>query len=198
MYIVIDNQDSFVYNLVSYMRILERDVRVISGEKIVIEEIDSNLENVEGIIISPGPGKPDEYEDVRVFIQHYAGSVPILGVCLGHQMIGSIFGASVIKGKPMHGKVTELFHNEKGIFNKIENPYRVTRYHSLIISKVDFPEVLDICAVSDTGDIMAIKHKKYPIYGVQFHPEALLSENGIELLQNFIDICKLYKDKHME
>ena len=113
-------------------------------------------------------------------------------------MIGSIFGASVIKGKPMHGKVTELFHNEKGIFNKIENPYRVTRYHSLIISKVDFPEVLDICAVSDTGDIMAIKHKKYPIYGVQFHPEALLSENVIELLQNFIDICKLYKDKHME
>ena len=195
MYIVIDNQDSFVYNLVSYMRILQKNVKIIPGKEITIEEIDNDIEKVDGIIISPGPGKPDEYQDVRVFIQHYAGIVPILGVCLGHQMIGSVFGANVIKGKPMHGKVTEIFHNEQGIFNKIDNPCRVTRYHSLIVSKNDLPEVLDVCAVSAMGEIMAMKHKDYPVYGVQFHPEACPGpQDSGELFERFIKMMRREKN----
>lgn len=189
MLLMIDNYDSFVYNLVRYFKELGEDMVVVRNDKISLTEIDE--EKYSGIVISPGPKNPNEAGLCLDIIDKFKDKLPILGICLGHQCIGLHFGAKVVKGKePVHGKLSYVNHNNKDIFNELKNPLRVTRYHSLVVSKANFPKELEITAETEDGVIMGIKHKQYPIYGVQFHPEAELTEDGHKLLSNFIGECK--------
>ena len=186
---MIDNYDSFVYNLVRYFQELEEDVYTVRNDKITIKEIEEL--KPEGIIISPGPKSPLESGICLEILEHFKGKIPILGICLGHQCIGHFFGGSVVKGKePIHGKLSSVTHDNKGIFKGIPNPFTVTRYHSLIVEKDNISEDLEISAVTSDGVVMGVRHKKYLIEGVQFHPEAELTEHGHQLLKNFIDLCK--------
>lgn len=186
---MIDNYDSFVYNLVRYFQELEEDVYTVRNDKITISDIE-NLKPM-GIIISPGPKSPLESGICLEILEHFKGKIPILGICLGHQCIGHFFGGSVVKGKePIHGKLSSVTHDNKGIFKGIPNPFTVTRYHSLIVEKDNISEDLEISAVTSDGVVMGVRHKKYLIEGVQFHPEAELTEHGHQLLKNFIDLCK--------
>ncbi|MBU5487853.1 aminodeoxychorismate/anthranilate synthase component II [Clostridium sp. MSJ-8] len=194
MLLMIDNYDSFVYNLVRYFRELDEDIEVYRNDKITIEEIEEK--HYEGIIISPGPKNPKEAGLSLEIINKFKGKVPILGICLGHQCIGESFNAKITKGEyPVHGKVSKVIHNNEGIFKDLKNPLNVTRYHSLIVSKIDFPEELVITAETSDGVIMGIRHREYPIYGVQFHPEAELTEEGHKLLKNFIYECKRFNNE---
>lgn len=194
MLLMIDNYDSFVYNLVRYFRELDEDIEVYRNDKITIEEIEEK--HYEGIIISPGPKNPKEAGLSLEIINKLKGKVPILGICLGHQCIGESFNAKITKGEyPVHGKISEVIHNNEGIFKDLKNPLNVTRYHSLIVSKIDFPEELVITAETSDGVIMGIRHREYPIYGVQFHPEAELTEEGHKLLKNFIYECKRFNNE---
>ncbi len=196
MYLMIDNYDSFVYNLKAYLDELNEEVIVIRNDKITIKEIE-DMDNLRGIIISPGPKNPEDCGICKDVVKEFAKKVPILGVCLGHQIIGYEFGATVKKGKkPMHGKVTKIFHNKSKLFKNIESPYMVTRYHSLVIDEETLPEELVVDAKSEDDVIMAVSHKKYPIYGVQFHPEAVMTQYGHELLQNFIILSKEWWKKY--
>lgn len=189
MFIMIDNYDSFVYNLVRYFEELEEDVYTVRNDKITLSEIESL--NPQGIIISPGPKSPRESGICLDILNHFKGRIPILGICLGHQCIGHVFGGDVIKGKvPVHGKLSSVTHDGKGVFKGIKNPVTVTRYHSLIIDPSTLPKELEITAVTSDNVIMGVRHKDYIIEGVQFHPEAELTEFGHEMLKNFIDICK--------
>ena len=193
MYLMIDNYDSFVYNIVCYMEELGEKVALVRNDKISVGEIEDllSLKKIEGLIISPGPKNPDDCGNCKEIVNKMAGSIPILGVCLGHQIIGHVFGAIVQKGiKPMHGKVSKIVTNQKELFAGLPSHYNVTRYHSLIISKESFPDELEIDASSEDGIIMGIHHKEFPIFGVQFHPEAVLTEYGHEILQNYIELCK--------
>ncbi len=186
---MIDNYDSFVYNLVRYFQELEEDVYTVRNDKITISDIE-NLKPM-GIIISPGPKSPLESGICLEILEHFKGKIPILGICLGHQCIGHFFGGSVVKGKePVHGKLSSVTHDNKGIFKGIPNLFTVTRYHSLIVEKDNISEDLEISAVTSDGVVMGVRHKKYLIEGVQFHPEAELTEHGHQLLKNFIDLCK--------
>lgn len=196
MYLMIDNYDSFVYNLACYLEECGEKVMLIRNDKISISEIEKLLSNgcLEGLILSPGPKSPKDCGNCKEILEKTAGKVPVLGVCLGHQIIGHVFGASIQKGvKPMHGKVTEIRNNQTGLFEGLPKSYSVTRYHSLIVSDYDFPGCLKIDALSEDGVIMALHHKSFPIYGVQFHPEAVLTEYGHELLKNFTKICKKWR-----
>ena len=193
MYLLIDNYDSFVYNLACYLNEYGANVKLERNDMITLEKINMFLCKgvLEGIIISPGPKSPKDCGLCKEIVNNMAGRVPILGVCLGHQIIGHVFGASIIKGKyPMHGKVSTIYNNQKNLFMNLPQSYKVTRYHSLIISDYAFPDELEVDARSEDGVIMGIHHKIYPIYGVQFHPEAVLTEYGHELLKNFTQICK--------
>lgn len=192
MYIMIDNYDSFVYNLAAYFRELGENIQVIRNDKVNIKKLEelvaANL--VKGIIISPGPKSPKDCHPSLLIVQNIAGKIPILGVCLGHQIIAHVFGGHIVKGeRPMHGKVTLLKHSGKNLFKNLVPNYHVTRYHSLIVSHENLPPALQVDAYDANGTIMAISHKTYPIYGVQFHPEAVLTEYGHELIKNFCDIC---------
>lgn len=185
MLLMIDNYDSFVYNLVRYFKELGEDVVVYRNDKITIDEIENM--DIKGIVISPGPKSPKEAGLSLDIIDKFKGKLPILGICLGHQCIGHYFGAQIIKGKePIHGKISYINHNGENIFLNVKNPLRVTRYHSLIINRDSIPTDLDIVSETDDGVIMAVKHKYYQIYGVQFHPEAEMTEDGHRLLENFI------------
>ncbi|MGN0144019.1 MAG: anthranilate synthase component II [Clostridium sp.] len=196
MYLMIDNYDSFVYNLKAYLDELNEDVKVVRNDKITIEEI-AEMKNLKGIIISPGPKSPKDSGICTSVVRKFAGKIPILGVCLGHQIIGYEFGAVVEKGlKPMHGKVTKIFHNNENLFRNIESPYNVTRYHSLVINEKSLPKELKVDARSEDGAVMAVSHVKYPVYGVQFHPEAVLTQYGHELLRNFIILSKEWWNEH--
>ncbi|MFD3158304.1 anthranilate synthase component II [Haloimpatiens sp. FM7330] len=189
MFLMIDNYDSFVYNLVRYLQELEQEVLVYRNDKITLEEIEKI--NPEGIIISPGPKSPKDANICLDVINKFKGCIPILGICLGHQCIGNYFGGKIIRGKePVHGKVSFINHDGKGIFKELKNPLRVTRYHSLIIKRESLPKELVVTAQTDEGVIMGVRHKKYFIEGVQFHPEAELTECGHAMLKNFIDKCK--------
>ena len=193
MYLMIDNYDSFVYNLVCYMEELGEKVELVRNDKISVEEIEDlvSLKRIEGLIISPGPKSPEDCGNCKEIVNKMAGRLPILGVCLGHQIIGHVFGAIVQKGlKPMHGKVSKIVTNQKELFTGLPLHYNVTRYHSLIISEESFPDELEIDARSEDGIIMGIHHKTFPIFGVQFHPEAVLTEYGHEILKNYIELCK--------
>jgi para-aminobenzoate synthetase component 2 len=183
--LMIDNYDSFTYNLVQYLQMLKQELLVRRNDSITLEEIEKLAPRI--IVISPGPGSPDQGGISLDIVKHFAGKIPILGICLGHQTIGQVFGARVVKAiEPVHGKVHEITHANQGMFEGLKNPLRVTRYHSLVLERETLPGCLQITAETKAGEIMGIRHKEYAIEGVQFHPEAILTEQGMELLNNFI------------
>lgn len=194
MLLMIDNYDSFVYNLVRYFEELGEEIIIYRNDKITIKDIESM--NIDGIVISPGPKSPNEAGLSLDIIDKFKDRLPILGICLGHQCIGHYFNAVVKKGnEPVHGKIFNITHNNKGIFKNVKNPLRVTRYHSLIVDKENFPDDLEIISETEDKIIMGIKHKEYHIYGVQFHPEAEMTEEGHKILNNFIKITKEFSKK---
>lgn len=194
MFLMIDNYDSFVYNLVRYLEELDEDVKTFRNNKLTLDDIKTM--NPDGIIISPGPKSPKDAGICVDVIKKFSGYIPILGICLGHQSIAYAFGGNIIKGKePVHGKVFKVSHDGTGIFKNIKNPVKVTRYHSLIVDKNTLPECLKISCETDDGVIMGIRHKKFLVEGVQFHPEAELTECGHEMLKNFLEEAKILKKK---
>lgn len=186
MILMIDNYDSFVYNVVQFLEELGEEIIVKRNDKITIQEIEKL--NPEIIVLSPGPCSPKESGICVEVVKHFKGIKPILGICLGHQIIGYAFGANIVKAKqPVHGKVYPIEHKNKGVFRHLKNPLNVTRYHSLIIDEFSLPDDLEITAKTKEGEIMGIRCKNYHIEGVQFHPEAILSEYGHDILRNFIN-----------
>nr|WP_330390049.1 aminodeoxychorismate/anthranilate synthase component II [Tepidibacter formicigenes] len=182
---MVDNYDSFTYNLVQFLGELGEEIVIKRNDEITISEIEKL--DPEIIVLSPGPSSPIEAGICIDTVNYFKGKKPILGICLGHQTIGHVFGAKVAKAiKPVHGKVHAIEHKNKGVFKNLNNPLNVTRYHSLVIDKETLPDELEITSITDEGEIMGIKHKKYLIEGVQFHPEAILTEQGHEILKNFL------------
>jgi para-aminobenzoate synthetase component II len=187
---MIDNYDSFVYNLVRYFEELGEEILVYRNDKISLQDIERL--KPEGIIISPGPKSPETAGICMEIVENFKESVPILGICLGHQTIGKVFGGKIIQGRePVHGKVFEIVHSGKYMFKNIVSPMKVTRYHSLVIERESLPEILEITSETEDGVIMGIRHKHYHIEGVQFHPEAELTEYGHEILRNFINEVRI-------
>ncbi|MDD4894680.1 MAG: aminodeoxychorismate/anthranilate synthase component II [Candidatus Omnitrophica bacterium] len=187
MILMIDNYDSFTYNLVQYFGALGANIKVFRNDKITISKI-KKLEP-EKIVISPGPGRPEGAGISCDVIREFAGKIPILGVCLGHQSIGYVYGGRIVGAKRlMHGKTSMIYHNKKDIFRGIPNPFEATRYHSLLVEKKSLPECLEITAWTKANEIMGLKHKKYPLWGVQFHPESILTKSGRDILSNFLNI----------
>lgn len=197
MFFMLDNYDSFVYNLSAYIRELGKEILVKRADEVTISEIEKM--NPEGIILSPGPGKPSEAVLSRQVLETFYNRIPILGVCLGHQVICETFGGKVVKGgRPMHGKVTPITHSGKDLFAGIPEGCRVTRYHSLTAEKESLPECLIVDACAGDGTVMGVHHREAPIYGVQFHPEAVLTECGHELLKNFIRCAEEWRAHHAD
>ncbi|CCU71088.1 anthranilate synthase component II [Thalassolituus oleivorans MIL-1] len=187
---MIDNYDSFTYNVVQYFAELGADVRVYRNDEITIEQIEAL--NPDHLVISPGPCTPNEAGISMAVIEHFAGKLPILGICLGHQSIGQVFGGKIIRaGQVMHGKTSDVHHANLGVFANLPNPYKATRYHSLVIDKNHLPDCLEITAWTENQDgsmeeIMGVRHKTLAVEGVQFHPESILTEHGHALLKNFL------------
>ncbi|MDD5681025.1 MAG: aminodeoxychorismate/anthranilate synthase component II [Candidatus Omnitrophica bacterium] len=187
MILVIDNYDSFTYNLVQYLGELGAELKVFRNDKINLNDIGKM--KPEKIIISPGPGYPAQAGISEELIKSFAPRLPILGVCLGHQAIGEAFGAKITKAvRLMHGKTSLIYHNGEGIFKSVKNPFEATRYHSLLVERNSLPDCFSITAETKEKEIMALKHKKYPLYGVQFHPESILTQEGMKILKNFLEI----------
>ena len=185
MLLMIDNYDSFTYNLVQYFGEIGEDIKVFRNDKITIHEIERL--KPERIVISPGPCTPKEAGISVELIKHFSGKIPILGVCLGHQSIGAAFGGDIIRApRLMHGKTSMIYHDGKTIFEGLSNPFEATRYHSLVIKKETMPDCLEITAWTDIGEIMGVRHKEFIIEGVQFHPESILTKVGKDLLRNFV------------
>lgn len=185
MILVIDNYDSFTFNLVQFLGELGAELQVYRNDQITLEEI--RALNPERIIISPGPCTPNEAGISMDVIRQFGPTTPVLGVCLGHQSIGQVYGGTVCRAPYlMHGKVSKIKHNGEGVFAGLPNPMTATRYHSLIVQREDLPEVLEVTAETEDGLIMAVRHKEYPVVGVQFHPESILTEGGKQLLKNFL------------
>jgi anthranilate synthase component 2 len=190
MLLMIDNYDSFTYNVVQYLGELGADVQVYRNDAITIEEIEKLAP--EKIVISPGPCTPNEAGISTQVISHFAGKLPLLGICLGHQSIGQVFGGKIVRaGKVMHGKLSEIHHTGEGVFKDLSNPFTATRYHSLVIEANSLPECLELTAWTEDEngeqeEIMGVRHKEFAIEGVQFHPESILSEMGHHLLRNFL------------
>ncbi len=189
MLLVIDNYDSFTYNLVQYLGELGAEMKVFRNDEITVEEIERDVKP-EKILISPGPGTPDTAGISLDVIKRFGEKLPILGVCLGHQAIGQIFGGKVVRApEPIHGKPVTIRHDEKTIFAGLTQNFEAGRYHSLIVERENLPDCLEISAESPDGLIMGLRHKRYKIEGVQFHPESILTPEGKKLLQNFLEIC---------
>ena len=188
MILVIDNYDSFTYNLVQYLGELGAEVRVKRNNEVTIGEIETMAP--EQILISPGPGRPEDAGITAEVIRHFGPKTPILGVCLGHQAIGMVYGGTVCRASaPMHGKTSIVVHDSKGVFEGLTAPFPAGRYHSLVISNDDVPRELEVAArTQEDGTIMAVRHRTYPVHGVQFHPESVLTEEGRTLLRNFMDL----------
>lgn len=185
MILVIDNYDSFTYNIVQYLGELGADIQVVRNDEVTVKDILAKKPS--HILISPGPCSPKEAGISVDVIKELAGKIPILGVCLGHQSIGYAFGGDIIRaGKLMHGKTSQISHDGKGVFKGLPNPFRATRYHSLVIKKETLPKDLIVTATSEDGEIMGVRHKTLPVEGVQFHPESILTESGKALLKNFL------------
>lgn len=185
---MIDNYDSFVYNLVRYFKELNEEIILYRNDEITIDMV--HRLKPQGIIISPGPKSPKESGCSIEIVDTFKGIIPILGICLGHQTIAHVFGGKVIHGKhPMHGKLSKVYHNNKGIFENLPQGFLVTRYHSLIVDRRTLPDCFEITCETEDGDIMGIRHKEYLIEGVQFHPEAELTQFGHALIQSFIMEC---------
>ncbi len=188
MLLVIDNYDSFTYNLVQYLGELGAEMKIFRNDEVTVDEIESDLKP-EKILISPGPGTPDTAGISLSVLQRFAGKIPILGVCLGHQAIGQHFGGKVIRApEPVHGKPVEIRHDGKTIFEGLTATFKAGRYHSLIVERESLPDSLEISADSPDGLIMGLRHKTLKVEGVQFHPESILTEQGKHLLQNFINL----------
>lgn len=193
MLLMIDNYDSFVFNLVRYIEELGEEVLIYRNDKISIDEIKKL--NIDGIIISPGPKSPKEAGISLEILHNFKGVKPILGICLGHQCIGHYFNNKIIKGRePVHGKISYINHNGRDLFKGVRNPLRVTRYHSLIIDNENLNNDIEVTSYTEDNIIMGVRHKTYPIYGVQFHPEAEMTEDGHKILENFINITKEFKE----
>ena len=187
MLVMIDNYDSFTYNLVQYLGELGEEVKTFRNDEITIEEIEAL--NPDRIMISPGPCTPNEAGISMAVIKHFAGKLPLMGVCLGHQSIGQVFGGKVVHAKRiMHGKTSKITHTGQGVFKGIKSPYLVTRYHSLVVEKESLPDCFEITATTKDGEIMGLRHKTLAIEGVQFHPESILTEHGHALLRNFLQM----------
>jgi len=185
MLLMLDNYDSFTWNLVQYLGELGAQVRVVRNDAMSLDEIEAL--HPAHIVISPGPCTPNEAGISVQLIRRFAGRVPILGVCLGHQAIGQAFGGRVIRAqRVMHGKLSSVVHDERGVFKDVPSPFNATRYHSLAIERGTLPDVLDVTATAEDGEIMAIRHRELPVEGVQFHPEAILTEHGKTVLANFL------------
>jgi anthranilate synthase/aminodeoxychorismate synthase-like glutamine amidotransferase len=185
MLLVIDNYDSFTYNLVQYLGEMGQEVRVVRNDELPAAEIAALAPS--HLVISPGPCTPNEAGISLEVIKTYAGKIPILGVCLGHQAIGQAFGGKVVRAaRVMHGKTSQISHDGKGLFTGLPNPFEATRYHSLIIERSSVPDSLDVTAETAEKEIMAVRHKTLPVEGVQFHPESFLTTCGKDLLRNFI------------
>ena len=186
MILLIDNYDSFTWNLYQYFCELGAEVLVRRNDELTLEEIAALMP--EKIVISPGPCTPNESGISLAVIARYAGQVPLLGVCLGHQAIAQVFGTTIVRAaKVMHGKTSPIYHNGQGVFQGLNNPLTVTRYHSLLIDPATLPECFEVTARSESGEIMAIRHREWDLEGVQFHPESILSEQGHQLLANFLN-----------
>lgn len=185
MLLFIDNYDSFTYNIVQYFAELGQEVAVRCNDDITLEEIEAL--NPQYLVIGPGPCSPKEAGISVAAMRHFAGRLPIMGVCLGHQTIGEAFGGRIVRAKTlMHGKVSPVSHSGKGMFRGLPNPVTCTRYHSLVIERGTLPDCLEITAWTEDGEIMGVRHKEYAVEGVQFHPEALLTEHGHDMLNNFL------------
>jgi len=185
MLLMIDNYDSFTYNLVQYFGELSQEVVVYRNDEVSLEEI-AEMRPAH-IVISPGPCTPDEAGISVPLVQRFAGEIPILGVCLGHQSIGQAFGGKIVHAKQvMHGKVSLIHHERKGVFSGLQEPFEATRYHSLVIERESLPDTLEVTAWTDDGEIMGVRHRRLPVEGVQFHPESILTQQGHELLGNFL------------
>ena len=187
MILMIDNYDSFTYNVVQILREMSGDVCVLRNDAATIPELVAR--KPDALVISPGPGRPEDAGISMDAIQEFAGKIPILGICLGHQAIGACYGAAIVHAKRlMHGKTSEISHTGSDVFTNLPSPFTVIRYHSLAIDRATIPDCLQITAETADGEIMGVRHKTLPIYGVQFHPESILSEHGHALLKNFLDM----------
>lgn len=191
MLLMIDNYDSFTYNVVQYFTELGAEVKVVRNDEITLEEIEAL--NPKRLVISPGPCTPNEAGISMDAIRHFSGKLPILGICLGHQSIGQVFGGKIVRaGQVMHGKTSDIHHADVGVFKDLPDPYKATRYHSLVVDKQHLPDCLEMTAWTENPDgsveeIMGLRHKTLAIEGVQFHPESILTEHGHALLKNFLD-----------
>ncbi len=187
---VIDNYDSFTYNLVQYLGTLGAEVMVRRNDAITVAEL-AGLENLEGLLISPGPGEPRDAGISEAALLALAGKVPVLGVCLGHQALGEVYGGKVIRApRLMHGKTSPILHKGRGLFAGLDNPFEATRYHSLIVERDTLPDVLEVMAWTPEGELMGLKHKDHETWGVQFHPESVLTAQGLRLIENFLTLCR--------
>jgi len=187
MLLMIDNYDSFTYNLVQYLRELGEEVLVVRNDKITLAEVARKAPR--RIVISPGPCTPNEAGISLDLLREFSGKIPIFGVCLGHQAIGQAFGGKVVRaGRLMHGKTSPVHHNDRGMFKGLSNPFTATRYHSLLVERESLPECLEITAWTAEGEIMGLDHRELPVWGVQFHPESILTVEGKALLQNFLEM----------
>lgn len=190
MYLMIDNYDSFVYNLKAYLQELGRDILVRRSDELTLDDIQAM--QPQGIILSPGPKRPWDAQLCVDTVRRFGGKVPLLGVCLGHQVLGHCAGAVVEKGvRPMHGKVTRVRHNDTGLFAGLPREFNVTRYHSLVVRQDTLPEDYQVDCVAEDGAVMGLSHRTLPLFGVQFHPEAVLTEYGHELLENFCRMAEM-------
>lgn len=194
MFLLIDNYDSFTWNLWHYLGELGAEVAVKRNDALTVDDVMAMAP--QGIIISPGPCDPDRAGICLDLIQRAAGAIPMFGVCLGHQAIGQAFGGKVVRApQPMHGKVSQIRHNGQGVFAGLPSPYDATRYHSLVVERASLPDCLEVTAESEDGLIMGLAHKTLPIHGVQFHPESIASQHGHALLRNFLDLTRDDKGK---
>ena len=187
MLVMIDNYDSFTYNLVQYLGELGEDVKTFRNDEITLAEIEAL--NPDRIMLSPGPCTPNEAGVSLKVVDYFAGKLPLMGVCLGHQSIGQAFGGKIVHAKNiMHGKTSMMTHTGAGVFLGLPSPYQITRYHSLVIEKASLPDCLEVTAWTDDGEIMGVRHKQFLIEGVQFHPESILTDHGHALLENFLKL----------
>lgn len=184
MILVIDNYDSFTFNLVQYLEMLGEEIMVVRNDQCELEDIERL--NPRAILLSPGPGNPDQAGICLEVVQRFYKELPILGVCLGHQVIAQAFGGEIVKAeRPMHGKVSMIRHDRKSIFAKIKDSLAVARYHSLVVELESMPDCLEVSATAENGEIMALRHKHYQVESLQFHPESIMTEQGLDLLENF-------------
>ena len=187
--LMVDNYDSFTYNLVQYLGELGQELIVHRNDKITLEQV--KRLKVDRIVISPGPGSPKDAGVSRQIIRELGPKIPLLGVCLGHQCIGEVYGGVVERNyRLMHGKTSPIHHDGKGVFRGLPNPFEATRYHSLVVRRDRFPKELEITAETKEKEIMGLRHRKFPIYGVQFHPESILTTSGMQLLRNFLGLTR--------